>query len=244
MNNSYKNLGILIAAVGFIATSQAETDAIAPATTKSVSTATTKKAPAKDAALSKAHLSTNEPSITIAHAVSSDVPTALMTPPMADIKKAIGSVDVYKIFQQSEQAREDEKRIINECETRKKLIEESFIRLQKIQTELQGMMNTATDDAKERKIEEGRELQRGIEVKKQGLEEYQARAAQEAQMKLLKEVEETTEEVRKERGLVIVFAGGTLAVDPSIDLSIEVATRMNKKHAAKKERQTPSRITT
>ena len=83
-----------------------------------------------------------------------------------------------------------------------------------------------------------------MQIKKQTLQEYAERVSQEAQMKILKEIEKTTKEIAEEQNIDIVLAGGILFVDEKIDITKEVVSRMNKKYAAKKKKEMKPKVTT
>jgi Skp family chaperone for outer membrane proteins len=158
--------------------------------------------------------------------------------------QSIYGVDIKKVFQDLDQVKDEESRLINEYNGRKKVVDDSIAKYKKLQEELQTMGTTAKASVRESKMEEMRELQETIKVKMQNIEEHRAKAVAETEASLIEKISEEAEEIRQERGIGMVLAGGILAIDPAKDLSSEVSTRMNKKYAAKKERQAPARVTT
>lgn len=145
-------------------------------------------------------------------------------------------VDPYQIIGGLDQWKDETEKIQKEAESRSAKIRELQDTHAKKATELKTMSSAVKDSVKESKNEELLKLENEIRIKAQSLEQYGERAMQEAQMKILKEIENTLKEISKEQSINAVFAGGFLYADEWLNISNEVVERMNKAYAATKKK--------
>lgn len=145
--------------------------------------------------------------------------------------------DPMGILQNSDQWKDISVQAQQEIDRRTKEVNKLENEYVKKAEELQSMGTMAKPEVKESKREALMTLQSEIQIKTKTLQEYAEDASRRAQMEIFKEVEQTTAEIAQQASYDIVLASGVLYVAPKLDITQDVAQRMNAKYTERKKRQ-------
>ncbi len=151
-----------------------------------------------------------------------------------EIQSSIGFIDPMRVFEQSDQYKDEIKNIEKELEVRKQQLKSLENTAMKKKAEMETMANALSDSAKERKKEEMINLESQYRIKLQSAQEFAENAEQKARMKILRTIQDAAESVAKEQNMVLVFGTGVVYGAKAVDLTDKVIEQINKKYRAEK----------
>lgn len=154
------------------------------------------------------------------------------------IQSEIGAVDPMRVLNDSLEYRQGISNIEKELENRKKEIQNLERDITKKRTEFEAAAATLNEAGRKQRIEDVTELQLKYQSKMQTAQQYAQTAEEELRSKVLRKVQEVVTDIAKEMGLKLVFAGGVIYADKSIDITDKVVTRLNKKYEDEQKKNT------
>ncbi len=152
-----------------------------------------------------------------------------------EIQNSIGFIDPMRVFEQSDQYKDEIKNIEKELEVRKQQLKSLENTAMKKKAEMETMANALSDSAKERKKEEMINLESQYRIKLQSAQEFAENAEQKIRMNILRRIQDAAEAVAKEQNMVLVFGTGVVYGAKAVDLTDKVIERINKTYRAEKK---------
>ena len=178
----------------------------------------------------------------------STIETHLMEAAEASVK--IRCFDVYKVcsgmntktekWEGSHQWKDELQAIADTLMTRNNDIQIKIKNYTKKESELQSTGNSLNADARDKKKKELANAKADIEIEIQSMKELEQEMQQEAQMRILTEIDKIVDEIFKEQNIDILLSGGIAKVKSKFDISEDIAKRMNEQYDKKKKKLKPA----
>lgn len=123
-----------------------------------------------------------------------------------------------------------------ELEKRSAELQKKQVALQKEAKKLESMGAAASKDAVQNTNEKIAKLRSDMEIEYQSLQAYEQRMSQEAQMAIVKDIEEATDQILAENDYDMVVAGGVIACKKEYDITDKVLARVNANYIAQQKK--------
>ena len=153
------------------------------------------------------------------------------------IKESMGYIDPFMILEQSEEYKDELKKVEKELDGRKQQLKSLEEAAMKKKTEIETMGNALSESAKDRKREEFGQIEAQYRIKLQSAQEYAEKADQQARVKVLKKIQEEAVTLAKDENRILVMAGGVIYGEQPVDLTQKVLTRLNDKYSAENQKK-------
>jgi Skp family chaperone for outer membrane proteins len=159
------------------------------------------------------------------------------------VNSMLAFVDPYFILSQVDEAKAAGEKLKSDLDTRERQIIEIQNKIKQNEEDLRTKGSGMSMEAREKKNTEIIGLRAQGQSKLEALQVFMQQAQQELEMRFLKKIQETADEIAKDMGLVLVHGAGIVYGSKALNISDKVVARMNKKYADEKRasmKPTPS----
>lgn len=162
--------------------------------------------------------------------------------PVKKISSDFVVVDPMKILEQSKEYKAGVIRIEDELKEQQRELKDLEQKIMSKKNEFEMAYNTLNEAGRKQRMESLNEMQYKYQSKMQTAQQYAQHAEEQLRTEVLKNVREIASSLRKQLEVKVVFAGGVLDADDSVDITDEVLKQLNAEYEAKEKKDKTSQV--
>jgi Skp family chaperone for outer membrane proteins len=152
------------------------------------------------------------------------------------VQSLIAFVDPFYILSKYDEVKDAEQKLKTDFEAKERQLIEIQTKIKQKEDELRTKASALSPDAREKYAADIMSLRAQGQTKLESLQAFMQQAQQELEVRFLKKIQETAEEVAKEMGIILVQGAGIVFGAKALNISDKVAERLNKKYNEEKRK--------